>query len=133
MTGIPDDVLERAVDAAARARSDQWSKETVRNGRGWTWDELVTEDQAKCIEWVEPIVTAALAEIAHAERCSHQRCPGGGLCCCQSEPTEVEALWATVARVEALADEWSDPGEPIGIIGLPWAMTIRKALRGDES
>ena len=46
---------------------------------------------------------------------------------------EVEALRATVARVEAVADEWSDPGKPIGIIGLPWAMTIREALRGDES
>ena len=46
---------------------------------------------------------------------------------------EVEALRATIARVEALANEWSDPGEPIGIIGLPWAMNIREALRGDES
>lgn len=56
-------LIKQAIDAAAKARSDQWSAETIRNGPGWTWDELTPEDQAKCIEWVTPIVTVALTEV----------------------------------------------------------------------
>lgn len=41
-------------------------------------------------------------------------------------------LRAAVARVEALADKWSDPSEPLGIIGLPWANDVREALAGDQ-
>ena len=45
---------------------------------------------------------------------------------------ERDELRATVARVEALGRRWSDPSEPLGIIGLPWANEVREALAGGQ-
>ena len=60
---MSDDAMDRAVEAAARARSDQWAAE-MRTG--WAWDDLRPEDQQACRELVRPLVEAA-APILRAE------------------------------------------------------------------
>lgn len=57
---MDDQLIDRAIEAAAEARSGEWAKE---NRTTWKWDDLRAEDQAQCVDWVTPIVTAALAEV----------------------------------------------------------------------
>ena len=149
VTGIPDDVLERAVEAAAKAVCDdevasgysilEWGDSDC--DRGWYLHSARAAVTAALAE-VAPLATAETAKPA-IDYCLERgytllyaaNGPEPDMCVrlavrdANELRAEVEALRATVARVEALADKWSDPDEPLGIIGLPWAMNIREALR----